>query len=514
MARINSGILHNAVPLSTEAVKELERKVLENNCTFAYLDENHEICFSMPCGVDGIKDLAWHNAYELSDDEGAFIKKVYIKNGLKSYKLEKTLRKQFYDDVWIDSSAAYLAPGLYESGAIARYQAGDTSAADALKTSWANLEANGVLQISEGLAPPNNLPEQNEFGFYYGVPYTTFIDGCIITYTFNEDGSGTYTEDGEVCECVAGTFIYDDHLIADNDGYIPETVVSEDGLCLYLDGNSTYANIGSTYTPPNGTLWSVQGLLGYNDILLEGDLVLPNGITSLFHNVFYNQSNLTSIHLPDGLLGIGDSAFSDCTNLNSINIPDSVTDIGHDAFYYCSSLTDITIPNSVENFYGSFCGCASLINVTLPANMACISSSMFESCASLETIVIPSNVTSIDSWAFGSCSSLASIIIPESVQTIGESAFEGCENLSEVILSHDLIAISEYAFRNCIKLSSITIPNSLRYIHSWAFGNCASLRNITFLGTIHEWESRRLYDSWNYGVPATYVQCIDGQVAI
>jgi hypothetical protein len=63
MAGINSGILTNAYPLSAERIKELEKQVFESKNTFAYLDENCELCFTLPTNPDGIKELAWHNAY-------------------------------------------------------------------------------------------------------------------------------------------------------------------------------------------------------------------------------------------------------------------------------------------------------------------------------------------------------------------------------------------------------------------------------------------------------------------
>lgn len=56
MSGINSGILQNVSPLSTEAIKELERKVLETGEAYAYLDQNSKLCFAMPHGVDGIKN--------------------------------------------------------------------------------------------------------------------------------------------------------------------------------------------------------------------------------------------------------------------------------------------------------------------------------------------------------------------------------------------------------------------------------------------------------------------------
>lgn len=105
MAGINTGILTNAYPLSADRIKELERQVLENNKTFAYLDEDSSLCFALPWGVDGIKELAWNNAYELSASDGILIKKTYKKNGLRSFYLDKTMSKQHIDDPWIlDSS--------------------------------------------------------------------------------------------------------------------------------------------------------------------------------------------------------------------------------------------------------------------------------------------------------------------------------------------------------------------------------------------------------------------------
>ena len=85
MININCGILTNATPLSAERIKEIEALVLEENQTFAYLDTEGKLCFSMPYGVEGIKELAWHKAYELSKENNVLTKKVYIKTGLKTF---------------------------------------------------------------------------------------------------------------------------------------------------------------------------------------------------------------------------------------------------------------------------------------------------------------------------------------------------------------------------------------------------------------------------------------------
>ena len=54
---------------------------------------------------------------------------------------------------------------------------------------------------------------------------------------------------------------------------------------------------------------------------------------------------MTSITIPDSVTSIGAEAFYNCSSLTSITIPDSVTSIGSNAFYSCSKLTTVNIPN-------------------------------------------------------------------------------------------------------------------------------------------------------------------------
>lgn len=87
MKGINAGILTNAFPLSTEQIEELEKEVLEMQKCYVYLNEDREIVFALPCDVEGIRDLAWHKAYKIFNDNDVVIKKLYVKTGLKTYSL-------------------------------------------------------------------------------------------------------------------------------------------------------------------------------------------------------------------------------------------------------------------------------------------------------------------------------------------------------------------------------------------------------------------------------------------
>jgi hypothetical protein len=78
----------------------------------------------------------------------------------------------------------------------------------------------------------------------------------------------------------------------------------------------------------------------------------------------------------------------------------------------------------------------------------------------------------------------------------------------------DITSIGNLAFDTRYDLTSITIPNSVTSIGDYAFGECYDLNYITFEGTIEEWNSITKEYTWKKNVPATYVQCTDGQVPL
>lgn len=91
--------------------------------------------------------------------------------------------------------------------------------------------------------------------------------------------------------------------------------------------------------------------IGYRAFSEAGltEIDIPEGITCLEEETFWDCKNLKKITLPDNLSRINDSAFYGCKSLEIMDLPDSVTYIGKDAFAKCNRVRRFRIPNSLEH---------------------------------------------------------------------------------------------------------------------------------------------------------------------
>ena len=168
--------------------------------------------------------------------------------------------------------------------------------------------------------------------------------------------------------------------------------------------------------------------LGYNVISFENMTCEVDNYSTSYSapinaeipsTVEYNGKTFTVVK-------IGQYAFS-FSHIISVTIPNSVTSIEDNAFWDCSTLKYITIPNSVTSIGDqAFSECSSLTSATLSNGLQSIVDRVFNECSSLESITIPNSVTSIGYRAFYECSSLKTVTIPNSVTSIGQQAFNGC----------------------------------------------------------------------------------------
>ena len=206
---------------------------------------------------------------------------------------------------------------------------------------------------------------------------------------------------------------------------------------------------------------------------------IHNDTRIITSDAFINCRSITSIVIPEGVISIGESTFNNCSLLESVVFRKGVSSIGDYAFYNCNSLTSVIIPDSVTSIgKAAFSHCYKLASIVIPDSVTNIGDSVFEECSALESVVIPGGVTSIPEMAFCGCTSLASVTIPDGVTSIGSGAFAACYALTSIKIPDSVTSIADSVFYECTSLTSIVIPDSVTSIEMGTFGVCSSLTSV------------------------------------
>ena len=393
-------------------------------------------------------------------------------------------------------------------------------------------------------------PELNEYGFYYNQPYVGQVQGYGNVALFYREGgvldfiitatnyieTATYTVSGNTltnnvslgaipatisngdeiqCAALGATFKLGDTSIAADADYM--YVYKEDlGGYEVKAIDKTKAEYGAIKT----------GINGIDTVKLADDMFYDEYTES------GNTNMITVPEIPNTVITIGQRAFGLCSNIEICKIPDSVTTIGYGAFYNCRNLTNLWVGSGVtlidndafrncriQNIYitdlSAWCGISFNGSNNNPINaIEGTASTVYLNGEPIIELVIPNGVTTICPKAFIRYLGITSVVIPDSVESIGSSAFSYCDNLTSVTIGNGVTSISDYVFCYCTNLTSVVIGNSVVSINEQAFDSCRLLTNIAYNGTTAQWNAITKGYSWNNGVPATYIQCSDGQVAL
>jgi len=143
-------------------------------------------------------------------------------------------------------------------------------------------------------------------------------------------------------------------------------------------GDYTFGNCSNltSLTISNGVI--KIGYSAFRDCSSLTSVTIPNSVTRIVGDAFNECSSLTSITVDaananysseDGVLFNKAKTtlvrYPEGKTSSSYAIPEGVTGIDYDAFFNCSNLTSITIPGSVTEIkYNDFRGCSNLTSIT------------------------------------------------------------------------------------------------------------------------------------------------------
>lgn len=211
-----------------------------------------------------------------------------------------------------------------------------------------------------------------------------------------------------------------------------------------------------------------------------GEVVIPDGVTSIGKHAFRNCKTVTKVTFPDSLINIGDYAFCNTTGMTgTLVIPGSVVTIGDSAFSSCRA-AGLELGYGIQTIgVSAFSNCSKLTgDLSIPDSVTSIGRNAFYYCDGLNgTLTLSNNMTQIEAGTFLYCSRITGeVVIPDCVTFVGNLSFGYMSSITSIVVGKNVETIAnggysdQKAFNKCTSVKSITFksesPPSGQYIES------------------------------------------------
>ena len=326
----------------------------------------------------------------------------------------------------------------------------------------------------ESVTIPCDITQTGVFKGCTALKEVTFKEGvtAIADYTFNN--------------CTSLTTIN-----------LPKSLVSFNG------GAFSGCPAISTINCAEGSIFSMKGnLLMKNDteivfalpgVEITGELVIPEGITTIAAYAYQNKTGITSVKFPSTLTSIGSFAFSGCTGITGeLVIPEGVTTVGREAFRNCTGITSVKLPSTLTTIGQQAFDSTSITALDLPKSVTKIDYGAFQN-TKIKTLYLPDGLNLTASSVFGKCTELTEVSAGGDVT--GNGVFGDCTALTTVTVREGAAKIGSRAFQGCTALTTVNLPKSLTSLDAQAFYGCTALKTINFAeGSIYRFQDGIIYE--------------------
>lgn len=250
------------------------------------------------------------------------------------------------------------------------------------------------------------------------------------------------------------------------------------GVLYSADGSNlihyTISNTTEQFDIPQGVICIGKHSFFMCDNLKK--IVIPSSVARMENNPFSGCTKLTvknysaAYHFENGVIyNKWRNSIIGCLNgsvIEKLVVPDSVTAINRNSFWNCKGVKNISIGRNVTRIgYNPFAWCENLLLESLSPDFPCENGIIYDK--DFTRMLCATN------RAVGK-----SFRVKNGVTHINRGVFSGCTDLKEIDLN-GVAYIEKSAFTNCTALEYVFIPDGVTYIGEWAFAHCISLTRIS-----------------------------------